>query len=61
MKNVLENRKFGLIKLGINISTNEKIAITIISKANMTTSDLELMRTEIETLKICQHPNIIRL
>ena len=27
----------------------------------MDSSDLELVRTEIEILKICQHPNIIRL
>ena len=27
----------------------------------MTNQDLELVRTEIEILKICQHPNIIQL
>lgn len=27
----------------------------------MTNTDLELVRTEIEILKICQHPNIIRI
>jgi calcium-dependent protein kinase len=31
------------------------------NKKKMDTSDIELMRTEIEILKICQHPNIIRL
>ena len=31
------------------------------SKKQMNTSDLELVRTEIEILKICQHPNIIKL
>jgi len=31
------------------------------SKKDMTNQDLELVRTEIEILKICQHPNIIQL
>ena len=31
------------------------------NKKDMTNQDLELVKTEIEILKICQHPNIIRL
>lgn len=53
--------KFGLIKSGLNKKTGDKVAIKIMSKKDMTTSDLELVRTEIEILKICQHPNIIQL
>ena len=30
-------------------------------KKDMSNQDLELVKTEIEILKICQHPNIIRL
>jgi serine/threonine protein kinase len=30
-------------------------------KKDMSSSDLELVKTEIEILKICQHPNIIRI
>ena len=48
-------------KLGINKKTNKKVAIKIMSKSNMANDDLELVRTEIEILKICQHPNIIQL
>ena len=33
----------------------------IMSKQDMDLDDLELVRTEIEILKICQHPNIIHL
>ena len=36
-----------------------KYAVKIMNKQNMDTSDLELAKTEIEILKICQHPNII--
>ena len=55
------NGKFGLIKKGINKKTGKQVAIKIMSKKDMTNQDLELVRTEIEILKICQHPNIIQL
>ena len=61
IKEKLGSGKFGLIKLGINKKTNQKVAIKIMSKSNMANDDLELVRTEIEILKICQHPNIIQL
>jgi len=41
--------------------TGRKVAVKIMSKKEMSVQDLELMQTEIEILKVCQHPNIIRL
>jgi Ca2+-binding EF-hand superfamily protein len=61
VKNKLGCGKFGLVKLGIDKQTGQKVAIKIMKKSTMDSSDLELVRTEIEILKICQHPNIIRL
>ena len=61
VKQKLGKGKFGLVKLGINKETNEKVAIKVMNKNNMDSSDLELVRTEIEILKICQHPYIIKL
>jgi serine/threonine protein kinase len=61
VKNKLGSGKFGLVKLGIDKKTGQKVAIKIMKKSSMDSSDLELVRTEIEILKICQHPNIIRL
>ena len=61
VKNKLGSGKFGLVKLGIDKKTGQKVAIKIMKKSTMDSSDLELVRTEIEILKICQHPNIIRL
>jgi Ca2+-binding EF-hand superfamily protein len=61
VKEKIGNGKFGLIKLGVNKKTGQKVAIKIMSKKDMTNQDLELVRTEIEILKICQHPNIIEL
>ena len=61
IKQKLGKGKFGLVKLGINKETKQKVAVKIINKKNMDSSDLELVRTEIEILKICQHPYIIKL
>ena len=61
VKEKLGNGKFGLVRLGINKQTGQKVAIKIMNKKDMNNQDLELVRTEIEILKICQHPYIIRL
>ena len=61
ISSVIGEGKFGLIKLGMNKSTGRNVAIKIINKETMSHEDLELVRTEIEIMKICQHPNIIRL
>ena len=61
IKQKLGKGKFGLVKLGINKETKDKVAVKVMNKNNMDSSDLELVRTEIEILKICQHPYIIKL
>ena len=53
--------KFGQVKLATHIKTQNKVAIKVIKKKNMSLKELELQKREIEVLKICQHPNIIRL
>ena len=57
----LGNGKFGLVKRGVNKKTKKEVAIKIMAKNDMKNEDMELVRTEIEILKICQHPNIIHL
>ena len=57
----LGSGSFSLVKLGVHKITKEKVAVKIMDKIKMNTSDLELVRTEIEILKICQHPYIIKL
>lgn len=37
------------------------MAVKIVNKKKMKTREMELQRNEIQILKICQHPNIIRL
>jgi Ca2+-binding EF-hand superfamily protein len=61
VKEKLGNGKFGLVRLGIHRKTGRKVAIKIMAKKDMNTQDLELVKCEIEIMKVCQHPNIIRL
>ena len=69
-KNVFENYeinekigkgKFGIVKKATHKKSNQQYAIKIMSKNSMTVQDLELALTEINILKLCQHPNIIKL
>jgi len=61
VKEKLGNGKFGLVRLGIHKETGRRVVIKIMNKKDMNNQDLELVKTEIEILKICQHPYIIRL
>jgi len=53
--------KFGLVKLGVHKNTKERVAIKIIKKESMTSSDVELVKSEIDIMKLCRHPNVVRL
>jgi len=61
VESTLGKGKFGLVKAAVHIKTGKKVAVKIIHKKDMTTQDVELQRREIEILKMCQHPHIIRL
>ena len=61
IKEDLGRGKFGIVKLGIHKKTQKKVAVKVIKKKDMNPYEVELQKREIEVLKICQHPNIIRL
>ena len=61
LKNKIGKGKFGLVRLGVHKDTQKKVAVKIIKKQKMATKDIEMMHREIEILKLCQHPNIVRL
>lgn len=61
IKETLGQGKFGLVKLGVHKQTQRKVAIKVINKKDMSIEDFELVKTEIDILKISQHPNIIKL
>ena len=48
------------VKLAINKVTNQKVAVKIMDKKKMSSIRLESARTEIEIMKICQFPYIIK-
>lgn len=61
IKEDLGRGKFGQVKLAIHKKTSKKVAVKVIKKKDMSIGEVELQKREIEVLKLCQHPNIIRL
>jgi len=53
--------KFGLIRRVKNIETEEISCLKIVNKKNVSNKDLQELKTETEIMKICQHPNLVRL
>jgi len=53
---------FGKVKLGIYKKTKEKVAIKIIKKSSLeNVKDIELVKSEIDIMKLCRHPNVVKL
>lgn len=53
--------KFGIVKLGMHKKSKEKVAIKIIKKESMNATDIELVKGEIDIMKLCRHANIVKL
>ena len=60
-ENDLGEGKFGVVKLGVHKKSGEKVAIKIINKKSMDQKDLELVRSEIDIMKLCKHQYVVRL
>ena len=60
MTDDLGSGSFSYVKLAINKVTNQKVAVKIMCKKKMSSARLESARTEIEIMKICQFPYIIK-
>ena len=41
--------------------TKTKVAIKQIKKKKISTDELDMLRNEIEVLKVCKHPNVVQL
>jgi len=61
MLNDIGEGKFGVVKLGVHKKLKDKVAIKIIKKESMSNSDIELVKGEIDIMKLCRHPNIVQL
>ena len=57
---IIGKGSFSTVKLAINKITKEKVAVKIIDKSKMSSAMLECALTEIEIIKICQFPYIIK-
>lgn len=60
-KEMIYKGKFSQVYKGIRKKTNKAVAIKLLDKKTMNSDDLELVKTEIDILKLTQHPNIIKL
>lgn len=58
---IIGKGRLSTVKIGIHKKTGKKVAIKIMNKIEMSKNDLDLMREEIEIMKLCQHPNIVNL
>ena len=62
LKEELGKGKFGVVNLGIHKKTQQKVAVKIINKDSIKSiEDKELVKVEIGILKLCHHPNVVRL
>lgn len=57
---VLGKGKYGTVRQGRHLLTDRECAVKLVKKKELDLKELELLRREIEVLKVCQHPNIIR-
>ncbi|CDW72462.1 UNKNOWN [Stylonychia lemnae] len=57
----LGSGKYGVVRKAYHKKQPKQVAVKFIKKKDLTLKDLELMKREIEVLKVCQHPNIIKL
>jgi calcium-dependent protein kinase len=52
--------KYGVVKKAVHKRTKLEVAVKIVKKKELNLKDLELLKREIEVIKILQHPSIIR-
>jgi calcium-dependent protein kinase len=60
ISNIIGVGSFSTVKLATNKVTNQKVAVKIVTKNKLSTPILESTLTEIEIMKICQFPYIIK-
>jgi PH domain/Protein kinase domain len=53
IKETLGKGKFGLVKSAVHKKTGKHVAVKVMSKKEMSVSDIELQKREIEILKMC--------
>ena len=57
----LGNGKFGVVREAFHKLTRERVAVKIVKKSKLSVEDLASAKREVEIMKVCQHPNIVRI
>jgi serine/threonine protein kinase len=53
LKQNLGQGKYGIVKMGVHKKTQKEVAVKIVKKKDLSVKDQELLKREIEVLKIC--------
>jgi len=53
LKETLGQGKYGLVRRSIHKKTQKEVAVKIVKKKELSLKDMELLKREIEVLKIC--------
>ena len=53
--------KYGVVNQARHKQTGQEVAVKIVKKKDLSLNDLELLKREIEVLKVCQHPTIYKM
>lgn len=61
IKEKIAEGQYGEIRKGYHKISKEKVAIKVMKKAKATSDQIQAQRNECEILKMCQHPNVIRM
>jgi calcium/calmodulin-dependent protein kinase I len=61
LKEIVGKGKFSTVYRAIDKIKNQTVAIKIIDKRILKLNELDLIKTEIDILKICQHPYVVTL
>jgi len=61
LKGVLGNGNYSIVRRGVDLETNENVAVKVIDKRKLTKEDEAALRVEVEVLSTLNHPNIIKM
>ena len=61
IQNKIGEGRFAHVFRGIHKPSQRIVAIKILEKENLSSQEMNMIQNEIEILKICQHPNILKL
>ena len=61
IQNKIGEGRFAHVFRGVHKQSQRIVAVKILEKENLSSQEMDMIQNEIEILKICQHPNILKL